>query len=134
MKLLSKKHDIFSVIVRDRFEENPTLEGEVNLIDPQTGEPVMQPVFDEVLNPETGEPEKDEYGAIILAPINEFESDLAFADVDIKVESVNYNNAEERNQLLFETFLQGPVGQYVGQMDPVSYLQVAKLIILHQQI
>ncbi len=98
-------------------------------IDPQTGEPVMQPVFDEVLNPETGEPEKDEYGAIILAPINEFESDLAFADVDIKVESVNYNNAEERNQLLFETFLQGPVGQYVGQMDPVSYLQVAKLMI-----
>ncbi len=33
LKLLSKKHDIFSVIVRDRFEENPSELGYLTLID-----------------------------------------------------------------------------------------------------
>ncbi len=33
LKLLSKKHDIFAVIVRDRFEENPSELGYLRLID-----------------------------------------------------------------------------------------------------
>ena len=36
LKLLSKKHDVFAVIVRDRFEENPTELGYLRLIDMET--------------------------------------------------------------------------------------------------
>ena len=38
LKLLSKKHDIFAVIVRDRFEENPAELGYLRLIDMETKE------------------------------------------------------------------------------------------------
>ncbi len=36
LKLLSKKHDVFAVIVRDRFEENPSQLGYIRLIDMQS--------------------------------------------------------------------------------------------------
>jgi uncharacterized protein (DUF58 family) len=36
LKLLSKKHDVFAVIVRDKFEENPSELGYLRLIDMQT--------------------------------------------------------------------------------------------------
>jgi hypothetical protein len=36
LKLLTKKHDIFAVIVRDRFEENPCELGYLRLIDMET--------------------------------------------------------------------------------------------------
>jgi len=36
LKLLSKKHDVFAVIVRDRFEENPLELGYLRLIDMET--------------------------------------------------------------------------------------------------
>jgi uncharacterized protein (DUF58 family) len=37
-RLLAKKHDIFAVIVRDKFEENPSELGYLRLIDMQSGE------------------------------------------------------------------------------------------------
>jgi uncharacterized protein (DUF58 family) len=36
--LLSKRHEVIAVIVRDRFEERPTPLGQVHLVDPETGE------------------------------------------------------------------------------------------------
>jgi len=36
LKLLSKKHDIFAVIVRDKFEENPSSLGYIRLLDMET--------------------------------------------------------------------------------------------------
>jgi len=36
LKLLSKKHQVIAIIVRDKFEENPDQLGSVNLKDPQT--------------------------------------------------------------------------------------------------
>lgn len=85
------------------------------------------PIFAEVLDPETGKPETDEYGAILMAPINSIESGLSYSDVDVNIESVNFSNAEEQNQLLFETFLQGPVGQSLLQMNPGGYMQIAAM-------
>ena len=35
LRILSKKHEVVAIIVRDRFEENPEALGTVNLIDPQ---------------------------------------------------------------------------------------------------
>jgi len=36
LKLLSKKHEIIAIIIRDKFEENPFELGNVNLIDPSS--------------------------------------------------------------------------------------------------
>jgi len=38
LRLLSKKHDVFVIIVRDRFEDKPQGLGYLRLIDPETGE------------------------------------------------------------------------------------------------
>jgi hypothetical protein len=95
----------------------------------ERGQPIEVPVFDEELDPETGEPLEDANGNIIITPLNNPLTDLKYAEVDVEAISVPYNNAEERNQLLFETFLQGPAGQYIGQMDPSSYLAVLSLQI-----
>jgi len=38
LKLLSKKHEIIAIIIRDKFEENPFELGNVNLVDPSTNQ------------------------------------------------------------------------------------------------
>jgi len=38
LKLLSKKHEVIAIIVRDNFEENPTKLGNVNFTDPSTSQ------------------------------------------------------------------------------------------------
>ncbi len=38
LRVLSKKHDLFVIIVRDRFEDKPEGLGYIRLIDPETGE------------------------------------------------------------------------------------------------
>lgn len=38
LKLLSKKHEIIAIVVRDKFEENPSELGNINLIDPSTNQ------------------------------------------------------------------------------------------------
>ena len=45
LKLLSKKHEVIAIIVRDKFEETPTRMGNVNFTDPETSK-----VFDGDLN------------------------------------------------------------------------------------
>ncbi len=48
LKLLSKKHEVVAVVVRDTFEEKPYELGNVNLIDPSTNK-----TFDGYLNKDT---------------------------------------------------------------------------------
>lgn len=38
LRLLSRKHDLFVIIVRDRFEEHPRSLGYLRLVDPESGE------------------------------------------------------------------------------------------------
>jgi uncharacterized protein (DUF58 family) len=38
LAVLSKKHEVIAVIVRDRFEEHPEPLGQVHLVDPETGD------------------------------------------------------------------------------------------------
>ena len=45
LAVLSKKHEVIAVIVRDRFEERPMPLGRVHLVDPETGE-TLQANFD----------------------------------------------------------------------------------------
>jgi uncharacterized protein (DUF58 family) len=45
LRLLSKKHEVIAIIIRDKFEKNPIELGNVNLIDPSTSQ-----TFNGVLN------------------------------------------------------------------------------------
>ena len=112
----------------DKYVEiNKPLQIPTGQFDPRTGQPMTQVMYDEELDPETNQPLEDEEGNILITPLNNPETDLRYSQVDVIVEPVPYNNAEERNQLLLETFLQGPVGQFVGQLDAASFMKVAAM-------
>ena len=84
------------------------------------GQPITQPVAEPAINPETGEPERDENGNIIMIPMNDPDTDIEFTDVDIVVRATRTDHADEKNQLLFETFTNGPMGQMMMQANPAG--------------
>lgn len=93
------------------------------------GQPIMELVYDEVLDPATGEPELDENGNIIIAPVPTEETDIAFTKVDISIDTVIYNDEDEKNQLMLETMLSGNIGNVLLQMNPAGYLRAAALSV-----
>ena len=97
--------------------------------DPQTGQPIQQLVFEEVTDPTTGEVLTDEDGNILVAPVPTAESEIAFTDVDIEITSTSYNDEDEKNQLMLETFLSGQVGNMLAQINPGGYFKAASLAI-----
>ena len=58
-----------------------------------------------------------------MRPLTDPDTTLEFSDVDIKVKVSNSHNADERNQLLMETMLNGPAGQILMQTNPGAYLR-----------
>lgn len=99
------------------------------LQDPETGEYKEVNLYEEVIDPETGDPVQDEEGNFYSAPIPTRESEIMFTEADIRIESVAYNNEIESNMQLFESFLNGNLGKMLGQIDPVSYLKVGALAL-----
>jgi len=95
----------------------------------QNGQPVMEYVYEEVLDPATGEPYVDEEGNIVVAPIPEGETEIAFTDVNIEINTVAYNDEDEKNQLMLETILTGGIGQMLAQVNPAGYFKAASLSI-----
>jgi hypothetical protein len=101
-----------------------TFTGEMNQ---QTGEPIMQTEYEEVLDPGSQEPMIDDDGNFIIAPIPTEESELAYTKIDIEINSVSYNDEDEKNQLLIEGVLSGTVGQLLSQVNPAGYFKAASL-------
>ena len=93
------------------------------------GNPIMTPVFEEVLDPANGEPMTTANGSIIMAPIPTAESEIQFTKADVTVASVSYNDEDEKNQVILEQFINGPVGNMLSQIDPVGYFTAAGLAI-----
>jgi hypothetical protein len=98
-------------------------------LDPVTGEPLFELVFEPVVDPATGEPEINEEGELIIAPVPTTETDIAFTDVDITVDSSAFNDQDEKAQLMLETFLNGPISNALSQVNPAGYFKVAELLI-----
>lgn len=96
-------------------------------IDPRTGQMITEIAFEHVIDPATGEREVDEDGNYIIAPIPEKETEIAFTKVDISVESVSYNDEDEKTQLLLEQVMAGQVGQVLLSANPAGFLQAAAL-------
>lgn len=69
----------------------------------------------------------DEYSPIYITYVNGLDSDLAIPEVEVVVESINFDNQYERNQLLLETVMQGPIGESLKMVNPAGYFMMAAL-------
>jgi len=96
---------------------------------PLDGSPIMVPVMEEKLDPATNEPMTDSLGNIILAPVPTEDTDIEFARVDIEMETASFNDEDEKNQLMLETFLNGTAGQLLSQANPAGFFQASSLNI-----
>jgi len=94
---------------------------------PMTGEPIMGPIYEEYRDPASGEIATDKEGNIILAPIPTAETEIEFTEADVKVDSIAYNDEEERVRLILEQFISGPMGQMLSQANPAGYFQAGAI-------
>tara|TARA_Y100000310_G_C20680265_1_gene815503 strand:- start:735 stop:2606 length:1872 start_codon:yes stop_codon:yes gene_type:complete len=99
--------------------------GEMNA----NGEPIMTYVFEPALNPDTQEQEVDDNGNLVFAPVPEEGTELPFTEYDISIESVAYNDEDERTQLMLEQVMSGNIGQMMMQVNPVGFFQIASLML-----
>ncbi len=95
----------------------------------EQGQPIMDYVWEEVLDPASGEPILDEEGRIVIAPVPSQETEIAFTNVDLDIDSVIYNDEDEKNQLMLETILQGNIGSMLSQVNPAGYFKAAGLAV-----
>lgn len=95
----------------------------------QNGQPVMDFVYEEVLDPASGEPVVDENGNIVIAPVPEEATEIAFTKVDLSIDTVIYNDEDEKNQLMLESILQGNIGTMLAQVNPAGYFKAASLAV-----
>ena len=93
------------------------------------GMPEMQYALEEVIDPENNKPMVDMNGNIIMAPIPYRETEIAFTKADVTVESVAYNDEDERNRLMLEQVLNGPMGNMLSQVNPAGYFRIANLAV-----
>ena len=125
---------ITDTMTGDRWVEiNKPLKLASGEIDPQTGQPSMQLVFEEVLDPASGKPVLDDEGNILVAPIPEADTEIAFTDVEVEIESVSFNDENEKNQLMLETMLSGQIGTLLSQINPAGFFKAASLSIKTMQ-
>lgn len=122
---LVKQYFTFHDVIRIADQSNSVRWLEINKpqLDPVTGGPVMEIYND----PGSGKPMADENGNIILSPMPTKETDIEFTEADIEVESVAYNDEIDKNRLIIEQFLSGPIGQMLSQANPIGFFQISAL-------
>ena len=93
------------------------------------GEPEYIPILLPYTDPASGEIAEDEEGNIILAPIAEEGTEFSYSKYQIRIESVAYNDEDEKAQLLLETMMSGNIGQAVLQVNPAGFFKMAALSV-----
>lgn len=110
-------------------EMNAPIQMPTGQIDPQTGMPIVQPVMEPEIDPDTGDVMRDEDGNIIMVPMIDPDTKLEYADADIKIIAVKSDNSQEQNQVLLQQFVGSPMGQALLQLNPAAYLKAAAMMI-----
>lgn len=91
------------------------------------GQPLMRPILLPEYDPANGDLLEDEEGNIILAPVNEVESEFRGMEFKIKIDASAYNDEDEKAQLMLETVMSGQVGQMLSQVNPSGFFQMSAL-------
>lgn len=91
------------------------------------GQPEMRPVLLPEVDPASGEILEDEAGNIVLAPVNELETELRDMHFTIRIDASAYNDEDEKAQLLLETVMSGQVGQMMSQVNPAGFFAMSAL-------
>ena len=99
----------------------------IQIMDPQTGQP--QVMYDEDIDPASGEPNRDDQGNIVMVPLNDSRTDISFTEVDIEITTNAYNDEDEKNQLMLETMLSGNIGNALMTVNPGGYMKAASLSV-----
>ena len=97
------------------------------LPNPITGQPQVQ--WEEDIDPASGEPTEDKYGNILMVPLNDSRTDISFTKVDLEITTNSYNDEDEKNQLMLETFLSGTMGNNLATVNPAGYFKAGSLTV-----
>ena len=84
------------------------------------GQPEMSPVYDDVSSDNPDEPRR-------LQVVNEADTDLALAEVRVKVETASYNDTDDIERVFLDSLIQGPAGQVLMQTSPADYFKLLAL-------
>lgn len=95
----------------------------------QNGQPLYEPILLEKTDPASGKPMEDDQGNIVLAPVNEADTEFAYSDFDVRVDSSAYNDEDEQNQLLIETMMSGQMGQMMAQVNPAGFFKIGSMAL-----
>lgn len=88
-----------------------------------------QPVLAMELNPDDNEPMLTEDGNYVFAPVPTRETEIAFTEFEISVESAPYNDEDEKAQLMLETMMSGQIGVMMSQVNPAGFFKMAALTL-----
>lgn len=123
-------HDV--IRIADEFNAQSWLEINQPMMIPTgfnnpDGSPQMMPVYEEYRDPASGEIKAGPNGEIILAPIPTRETEIEFTEADVKVDSIAYNDEDERVRMILEQFISGPMGQMLSQANPAGYFMAGAI-------
>lgn len=126
-------HDVIRIAddfnAQSWLEINKPMQVPTGLTNPETGEPVMDYMYEEYCDPASGLPKEGKDGEIILTPIPTAETEIEFTEADVKVDSVVYNDEEERTRMTLEQFISGPLGQMLSQANPSGYFEAGAIAL-----
>lgn len=125
-------HDI--IRIADEFNAESWLELNKPLMVPTgrvdtNGMPILGPVWEEYRDPASGEIKEGPNGEVILVPVPTSDTDIMFTNADVRIDSISYNDEDERVRMLLEQFMSGPLGQMLSQVNPVGYFQAGAIAI-----
>src|SRR5690606_9921976 len=56
-------------------------------------------------------------------------TELQFIDFEVDVESVAYNDEDEKTQLLLETMMSGNIGAMLSKVNPAGFFRMGSLVL-----
>ena len=86
-------------------------------------------MYEEIIDPETGEPETDSKGNILMMPKATPDSMIDIKSFEISMVPSSYDDEDEAAQLMLEVMLNGPVGQWTMNAAPAEFAKMVSLTV-----
>lgn len=74
---------------------------------------------------------EDEYEKRIL---NYAHTSFEFSDMEIEIETIQYDDSDEKNAMFTQQLMEGATGQLVAQINPSGYLKMTSLIVKESKL